>query len=78
MSDKHEKCIYCGCTKDESGKWVSVLAIKDGHSDCTTKKTICASCSVEKFPQYYFNDARPGVWSRLKYQWLNMISSRGR
>jgi hypothetical protein len=75
MSTKDEQCIYCGRTKDETGRWAVIITGCDHKFPKAVKKTICPSCSIEKFPQHYGNTPRHGVWSRLKYQWMNIRSS---
>ena len=76
MSDKPEKCIYCGCTRNENGKWVTVLSEAGDPANRAYHKTICASCSVVKFPQYYQSRVQPGVWLRLKSRCMSIISNR--
>jgi hypothetical protein len=77
MLNQKEKCIYCGSTRDEFGEWIEVITENGQRDDNTTRKTICSSCSAEKFPQYYGTVAKPGALSRLKFQWRSIISSIG-
>ena len=74
MSDMRERCIYCGCTRNENGKWASLVINTDHAIQMENRDSICSSCSTEKFPQYYAGGNRPGRLDRLKYQWLNMLS----
>jgi len=77
MLNQKEKCIYCGCTRDELGNWVEVITENGQRDDGTTLKTICSSCSAEKFPQHYGTVTKPGALSRLKFQWRSIISTIG-